>query len=84
MLNFLVQDILDFAQIKENKFRKNIQNFDLKESIQEVVNVQQYKAEQLGINVSVEVDGGKMNAKNKIAYGAELSDICNKVNNQSK
>ena len=65
MLNFLVQDILDFAQIKEDKFRKNIQNFDLKENIQEVINVQQYKAEQLGINVSVEVDGGKMNAKNK-------------------
>ena len=65
MLNFLVQDILDFAQIKEDKFRKNIQNFDLKENIQEVINVQQYKAEQLGINVSVEVDGGKMNTKNK-------------------
>ena len=65
MLNFLVQDILDFAQIKEDKFRKNIQNFDLKEKIQEVINVQQYKAEQLGINVSVEVDGGKMNTKNK-------------------
>lgn len=29
ILNFLVQDILDFAQIKEGKFRKNIEVFNL-------------------------------------------------------
>lgn len=29
ILNFLVNDILDFAQLKSSKFRKNEKNFDL-------------------------------------------------------
>ena len=45
MLNFLVADILDFAQIKQGKFRKNKQFFNLKDNIQEVINVQQFKAD---------------------------------------
>jgi hypothetical protein len=33
ILNFLVQDILDFAQMKEGKFRKNIEVFDIEDSV---------------------------------------------------
>jgi len=37
MMKFLVQDLLDFAQIKSGKFRKNISNFNIRESIEEVM-----------------------------------------------
>ena len=41
----LVNDILDFAQVKDGKFRKNLEIFDLKESVEEIIAVQKYKAE---------------------------------------
>lgn len=55
MLNYLVADILDFAQMKQGKFRKNIQYFDLKLAIEEVISILQYKADQLGINISLKI-----------------------------
>ena len=39
ILNFLVNDMLDFAQMRSGKFRKNIYNFDLKEAINEIVSI---------------------------------------------
>ena len=36
ILNFLVNDILDFAQLRNGKFRKNISNFNIKDSINEI------------------------------------------------
>jgi len=33
ILNFLVKDIYDFAYLKQGKFRKNIQNFNILECI---------------------------------------------------
>ena len=44
MMGFLVDDLLDFAQINAGKFRKVITSFDLKEAIQEVVSIQKDKA----------------------------------------
>jgi signal transduction histidine kinase len=37
MMGFLVDDLLDFAQINAGKFRKVVSEFDLKECIEEVV-----------------------------------------------
>ena len=34
LMAFLIQDLLDFAQIKAGKFRKNIQSFNIKEAIE--------------------------------------------------
>lgn len=52
MLNFLVNDMLDFAQMRSGKFRKNNNNFDLKEAINEIVSIQMMKAEFCGIQLS--------------------------------
>ena len=49
ILNFLVNDILDFAQMKDGKFRKKIDIFNVQESVQEIINIQKYKTEQLGL-----------------------------------
>ena len=37
ILNFLVNDILDFSQLKSGKFRKDICNFNIKDAIEEIV-----------------------------------------------
>lgn len=49
---YLVNDMLDFAQIRSGKFRKDQYNFNIEEAIQEIVNVQSMKAEFCGISLS--------------------------------
>ena len=51
ILNFLVNDILDLAQIKQGKFRKDCSNFNICEAVEEVILVQQMKAEHSGIDL---------------------------------
>ena len=53
-MEFLVQDLLDFAQIKAGKFRKNITNFSIKDAIDQVIDIQSYKAEKQGIELKTE------------------------------
>lgn len=54
ILGFFVNDILDFAQLKSNKFRQDIQSFDLKKAVQEVNEIHKYKIEQRGIIIKTE------------------------------
>lgn len=49
MLRFLINDILDYAHLQQGKFRKHNTCFDLKKAVDEVLDIQQYKAEQMGI-----------------------------------
>ena len=49
MMAFLVQDLLDYAQIKAGKFRKNISKFDVRKTIESVMCVQRQKAMDNGI-----------------------------------
>ena len=39
IIQFLVQDLLDYSQINQNKFRQNIKQFDLQRSIEEVMSI---------------------------------------------
>lgn len=39
ILNFLVNDILDFAQLRGGKFRKNKEIFNLNDSINEIISI---------------------------------------------
>ena len=52
MLGFLVNDILDFAQLKSGKFRKDVSFFNIEEAIQEIYLIQKEKAEFMGIEVT--------------------------------
>ena len=45
ILSFLVDDILDFSQLKSGKFRKDISMFDLQRTIDEIVMILKYKAQ---------------------------------------
>jgi len=45
MMEFLVQDLLDFAQIKSGNFRCNIAPFDVRETTEKVMSILRRKAE---------------------------------------
>jgi signal transduction histidine kinase len=60
ILTFLVNDMLDFAQLRSGKFRKDLFNFDVREAIAEIVNIQMLKAEFCGINLCFEMVGFPM------------------------
>ena len=53
-MTFIVQDLLDYAQIKAGKFRKNISTFDIRESIEKVMCIQREKAHEKGIEFSTQ------------------------------
>jgi signal transduction histidine kinase len=43
-MRFMIQDMLDLAQIKSGKFRKNISEFNIKKSVQKVMDIQSQQA----------------------------------------
>ena len=47
----LVQDLLDYAQIKSGKFRKNIKRFNIQNTVKEVMNIQAKQAESKNITL---------------------------------
>ena len=49
IMQSIVQDILDYAQIKVGKFRKVIKRFNVRESVERVMSVQRNKANELGL-----------------------------------
>ena len=51
MLTFLVQNILDYAQIKAGKLRKNLEKVDLKKLVNMVMNIQKMQAQSKGIHL---------------------------------
>ena len=44
--------MLDFAQMRSGKFRKDVCNFDIREAIIEIVSVQKLKADFCAIDLS--------------------------------
>ena len=44
LMEHLIQDLLDYAQIKSGQFRMNLSNFNLKNSITDVCQILQQKA----------------------------------------
>lgn len=57
IMQFLVQDLLDYSQIKEGKFRKNYGLFNVAEAIEEVMSIQRDKALDKGIEFRAEFRG---------------------------
>lgn len=46
----MVQDLLDYAQIKAGKFRKNISEFNIRKSVEKVMSIQRLSAQKKGID----------------------------------
>lgn len=47
--------MLDLSQINSGVLRKDISKFDLKEAIQEMINIQAFKADACGVNLSIKM-----------------------------
>ena len=45
LIKYIVQDLLDYAQINSNSFRKNFQQFNIRKAVQEVIQIQKLKAD---------------------------------------
>ena len=44
LMESLIQDLLDYAQIKAGKFRMNLTHFDLKNTVKDVFGILEQKA----------------------------------------
>ena len=53
-MKFLIQDLLDFAQMKAGKFRKVLEEFNVKDAIEEMMSIEIDKAKNKGVNLVVE------------------------------
>jgi signal transduction histidine kinase len=45
MMELLIQDLMDYSQIKAGKFRKNYKKFDIKNTIKEAFGILKTKAD---------------------------------------
>mmetsp|Transcript_17654 Transcript_17654/g.27313 ORF Transcript_17654/g.27313 Transcript_17654/m.27313 type:complete len:133 (+) Transcript_17654:1525-1923(+) len=55
-MSFLVQDFLDFAQIKSGKFRVNLKEFDILTTIDKVMSIQREKASEAKIDFLLQAE----------------------------
>ena len=53
----LIQDLLDYAQIKAGKFRTNFEEFNIRETIEEVIEIQKKQALAKNIDLCMEFHG---------------------------
>ena len=51
ILGYIVQDLLDYAQIQSGNFRKNVMEFNVISAIEDVMLIQQRKAEDNNIKL---------------------------------
>lgn len=60
MMSFMVQDLLDYSQIKADKFRKVLKTFNIRQSIEKVMCIQRQKAIDLKLDFYAEFVNIKM------------------------
>ena len=53
IMSFLIQDLLDYAQMKTGKFRVNIKDFNIREAFEEVMSIQREQAIAKGVSLEV-------------------------------
>ena len=54
LMTFLVQDLLDYAQIKSNKFRINLAKFDIRDTVEKIMCIQREKAKASNLEFEAE------------------------------
>jgi hypothetical protein len=56
-MKFLIQDFLDYSQLKSDKFRKNIKPFNIKDTVDRVLSIQKKKAIDSGVMLVAKYPG---------------------------
>jgi len=75
LMEFLVQDLLDYAQLKAGKFRKNINKFNVEEAIEQVCCIQRHKAQKQGIELITEFPNISNNNSKQSHFPNIISDV---------
>ena len=57
ILNFLINDMLDYAQLSAGKFRKNAIKFDVIKSVDDIAKIMKFKADELGVKLDINLNG---------------------------
>lgn len=55
-MSFMINDLLDYAQIKAGKFRKNIKLFNIRDAVNSVVSMMKQKAIELKLSIDVDFE----------------------------
>ena len=45
MMEYLIQDLMDYSQIKAGEFRENLKNFDIRNTVEEAMGILKTKAD---------------------------------------
>ena len=53
MMSNVVQNLIDLGQIKTKKFKQNNTKFNIRDVVQDVINIQKYEAAMKGLRISV-------------------------------
>ena len=70
----MVNDILDFAQLSQGRFRQYNCSFNLIQAFDDVLNIQKYKAEEFGINLKLEYENFEQLLGNQKKIQLQLDD----------
>lgn len=54
MMHYTIQDLLDYAQIKADKFRKTITKFNIIDTVKKVIQMQQKQADAKNVKLALE------------------------------
>lgn len=49
LMNFVIQDFLDYSQIKAGKFRAKLDEFDVRQAVEKVMDIQRHKAKEMNL-----------------------------------
>jgi signal transduction histidine kinase len=61
-MHFTIQDLLDYAQIKADKFRKIVTRFNVVDTVKKVIAIQKQQADSKAVNLCYELDEISENA----------------------
>ena len=75
LLNFLVDDILDYAQIGAGKFRERISRFKLQKSVNQIIKILQFKAQSLDITLKTNYKGFEEQQQKTLIEKVEMDPI---------
>jgi signal transduction histidine kinase len=74
-MHFTIQDLLDYAQIRADKFRKNISKFNVVDTVKKVIAIQQQQADQKSVNLHYELEENKQTNDNNLFLDDETAII---------
>ena len=77
IMNFVVDDLLDFAQLNNEKFRKDLKEFDIHEAIEEVINIQKEKATMQELELNAKYKPQAIGQEVLSFFNESKTELCN-------